>query len=149
MSTFKKIALFGAVLGTVALTAWVAPKVSRTMQLRALLKSHGLPVDKLELGPTSFKLDPEYAAMVKKEDGYAVISKHMSVYLVTGDMKSFKIVDDLIARLRDAELDSKQVSEEAAKAAAATATAETPAAAPVVGGAANDGAAPDAPAAAA
>lgn len=141
MSMFKKLLVGGAVLGMVGVVAWTAPKVSRTKQIRDLLKTHGLDPAKLEINPNAFKLEPEQFTKMKTELVFEKIAAEVAQYLVTGSMENYKSADNSLAQLRELEKTTAsvvstatkdKVNATAEKFAKAATTAKAPAVAAVV-----------------
>lgn len=150
MSFSKKLMIGAALLGTVALTAWMAPKSSRGMALNKLFMDYGLEKGFVAVNAETFKIS-EAVGKELTSDGYFVkLQKEVQNFVLKGDMGSYERVNAALHHLTGLAAVHIQERAESLKASKDdVATAETPAAAPVVGGAANDGAAPDAPAAAA
>lgn len=101
MSKIKSLVLFGTVLGAIAVTAWVSPKVSRFKQIKNLLKENGLDDSKMEIDPGSFKMSDEATDQAVKDGTFVGIGEKLGEYLVSGSQHAFAQAQQTIVRLRE------------------------------------------------
>lgn len=149
---FKKLLVVGGALAVVSITAWSAPKVSRTKQIRDLLKFYKMDLSNLGIRPDDFKISPEKMAELVANGAFKDAADHLDQYLIYGDMSDYNAAEFFIIELRSFEREFKAANEAAATSAATATTEEAaPATEPVSAPVASDTAAndPAAPAAAA